>query len=60
MLVHQNENIKPGYLEEANRVFQDLPNEIQEYICAMPFSMFKNKLKKYIFDKTIAKILSCS
>ena len=60
MLVHQNENIKPAHLEEANRVFQDLPNEIQEDICAMPFSMFKNKLKKYIFDKTIVKILSCS
>ena len=60
MLVHQNENIKPAYLEEANKVFNDLPNEIREDICAMSFSIFKNKLNNYLFDKTIPKILSCS
>ena len=60
MLVHQNENITPAYLEEANKVFNDLPNEIRENIYAMSFPMFKNKLKSYLFDKTIAKILSCS
>ena len=60
MLVHQNENIKPAYLEEANKVFNELPNEIREDNYAMSFSMFKNKLKNYLFDKTIAKILSCS
>ena len=32
MLVHQNENIKPAYLEETNKVFKDLPNEIREDI----------------------------
>ena len=32
MLVHQNENIKPAYLEETNKVFKDLPNEIGEDI----------------------------
>ena len=56
MLVQQNENIKPPYLE----VFNDLSNEIREDICAMSFSMFKNKLKSYLFDKKIAKTLSCS
>ena len=30
MLVHQNENILPESLEEANKVFDDLPNEIRE------------------------------
>ena len=30
MLEHQNENIKPAYLEEANKVFNDLPNEMRE------------------------------
>ena len=35
MLVHQNENIKPAYLGE---VFNDLPNEMREDICAMSFS----------------------
>ena len=60
MLVHQNEDIKPAYLEEANKVLNDLPNKIRENICAMSFSMFKNKLKNYLFDKTIAKMLSCS
>ena len=57
MLVHQNENNRPAYLEEANKVFNDLPNEIREYVSAMSFPMFKNKLKNYLFDKTIAKIL---
>ena len=60
MLVYQNKNIKPAYLEEATKIFNNLPNEIREDICAMSFSMFKNKLKNYLFDKTIAKILSCS
>ena len=60
MLVHQNENIKLEYLEEANRLFNDLPNELREDICAMAFPMFKNKFKNYLFDKTVAKILSCS
>ena len=60
MLVHQNENNRPAYLEEANKVFNDLPNEIREDICAISFSVFKNKLKNYLFNKTIANILSCS
>ena len=59
MLVHQNEKIKPEYLAEANRVFNDLPNELREGICAMASPMFKNKLKNYLFHKTVAKILSC-
>ena len=29
MLVHEIENINHAYLEEANKVFKDLPNEIQ-------------------------------
>ena len=28
ILVHQNENIKPAYLEEASKVFNYIPNEI--------------------------------
>ena len=60
MLVHQNKNIKPAYLEEATKVLNDLRNEIREDICAISFSMFKNKLKNYLFEKTIAKILNCS
>ena len=60
MLVYQNKNIKPAYLEEANKIFNNLPNEIREDICAMSFSVFKNMLKNYLFDIKIAKILSCS
>ena len=60
ILLHQNENFPPAYLEEVNKVFNDLANKIQEDIWAMPFSMVKNKLKNYLFDKTITKILSCS
>ena len=60
VLIHQNENIKSAYLEEANKVFNDLPNEIREDICAISFSVFKNMLKNYLFDIKIAKILSCS
>ena len=60
MLVHQNENIMSAYLEEANKVFNTLPNEIREDICAMSISLIKNKLKNDLFDKTIAKSLRCS
>ena len=58
--MHQNESIKSAYLEEANKAFNDLPNEIREDIWAMSFAMLKNNLKNYLFDKTIAKVLSCS
>ena len=60
MLVHQNENIKPASLEKGNKVFNDFPNEIREDICVILFPVSKNKLKNYLLDKTIAKILSCS
>ena len=60
ILVHQNESIQSAYLAEANKAFNDLPNEIRENIWAMSFSMLKNNLKNYLFDKTIAKVLSCS
>ena len=60
MLVHRNENIKPAYLEKTNKLFNNLPNKIREDVCVMSFSMFKNKLKLYLFGKTITKILSCS
>ena len=60
MLVYQNKNIKPAYLKEVNKVFNNLPSEIRENICLMLFPAFKNKLKNYVFDKAIAKILSCS
>ena len=43
MLVHQDENIKPAYLEESNKIFNDLPNEIREDICVMLFPESKNK-----------------
>ena len=58
--MYQNESIKSAYLEEANKAFNDLPNEIREDIWAMSFAMLKNNLKNYLFDKTIAKVLSCS
>ena len=50
MLVHQNENVQPAYLEEVNKVFNDLPIEKREDICVISFLMFKNKLKNYLFD----------
>ena len=40
MLVH-NKNIKQAYLEEANKAFNDLPNDIREDVCAMSFSMLE-------------------
>ena len=55
MLLDQNENVEPAYLGEGNEVFSDLPNEIGEDICAMPFSMFKNKLKNIYLIKQLQK-----
>ena len=60
MLLHQNENIKQSYLEEANKVFNDLSNETGEDISTISISIFKNKSKNYLFDKAIANILRYS
>ena len=60
MLLHQNENIKQAYLEEANKVFNDLSNETGEDISTISISIFKNKSKNYLFDKAIANILRYS
>ena len=54
----KNMNNKSTFKEEANEVFKKLPSNIKQKICTMSSYSFKDKLKKYIFDRTLARILS--
>ena len=57
-LIHEDENIKSVYLEETNKILNDL--EIRDKICSMSFAKFKTKLKNHFFDKTLARTISYS
>ena len=54
MLVHQNENIKPSYLEEANKVLTTFQVKYEKKIfvqCRFQCS----KISFYLFDKQLQK-----
>ena len=50
--------IKSAFIEEANEIFQELPSSIKQEIRTMWSYSFKDKLKKYMFDRTLARALS--
>ena len=58
MLVYQNENVKPSYLEEANKVLTTFQVKYEKIFVRCCFQC--SKISFYLIDKTIAKILSCS
>ena len=49
---------KSTFLEEANEIFKELPSKIKQEVCNMSSYSFKDKLKKYMFDRTLARALS--
>ena len=49
---------KATFIEEANEIFKELPSNIQQEICTLSSYSFKDKLKKYMFDRTLARALS--
>ena len=49
---------KSTFIEEANKIFKELPSNIKQEMCTMSSYSFKDKLKKYMFDRTLARALS--
>ena len=49
---------KSTIIEEANEIFKELPSNSKQEICTMSSYSFKDKLKKYMFDRTLARVLS--
>ena len=49
---------KSTFIEEANKIFKELPGSIKQEICTLSSDSFKYKLKKYMFERTLARALS--
>ena len=49
---------KSTFIEEANEIFKALPSNIKLEIRTMSSYSFKEKLKKYMFDRTLVRALS--
>ena len=46
------------FKEEANEIFKELPSNVKQEIRTMSSYSFKDKLKIYMFDRTLARALS--
>ena len=53
-----NNMYKSTFIEEANKIFKELPSNIKQEMCTILSYSFKDKLKKYMFDRTLARALS--
>ena len=49
---------KSTFIKEANEIFKKLPSNIKQEIRTMSNYSFKDKLKKYMFDRTLPRALS--
>ena len=59
IIIAKDKNMnKLTLIEEANEIFKELPSDIKQEICTMSSCSFKDKLKKYLFDRTLARVLS--
>ena len=59
IIIAKDKNMnKSTFIEEANEIFKELPSNIQQEICTLSSYSFKDKLKKYMFDRTLARALS--
>ena len=58
-LIAKDKNMnKSTIIDEANEIFKELPSNIKQEIRTMSSYSFKEKLKKYMFDRTLASALS--
>ena len=46
------------FIEEANEIFKELPSNIKQKIRTMSSYSFKDKLKKYTFNRNLARAVS--
>ena len=59
IIIAKDKNMsKSTFIEEANKIFKELPSNIKQEMCTMSSYSFKDKLKKYMFDRTFARDLS--
>ena len=59
IIIAKDKNMnKSTFIEEANEIPKELRCNIKQEIRTMPSQSFKDKLKKYIFDRTLATVLS--
>ena len=59
IIIAKDKNMnKSTFIEEANEIFKELPSNIKQEICTMSSYSFKGKLKKFTFDRTLARLLS--
>ena len=59
IIIAKDKNMnKSTFIEEANEIFKELPSNIKQEICTTSNYSFKDKLKKYMFDRTLARALS--
>ena len=59
IIIAKDKNMnKSTFIEEANEIPKELRCNIKQEIRTMSSQSFKDKLKKYIFDRTLATALS--
>ena len=56
IIIAKDKNINKSIFIEANEIYTELPSNIKQEICTMSSYSFKNKLKKYMFDRTLARV----
>ena len=57
IIIGKDKNMNKSTLtEEANEIFKEIQTSIKQEICAMSCYSFKDKLKKYVFDRTLARV----
>ena len=49
---------KSTFIEEGSEKFKKIPSNINQEICTMSRYSFKDKFKKYMFDRILARVLS--
>ena len=58
-MIAEDKNMnKSTFKKEANEIFKELPSNIKQEICTMSRYNFKEKFRKYMFDRTLAGVLS--
>ena len=59
IIIAKDKNMnKSTFIQEANEIFKELPRNIKQEICTMSSYSFNDKLKKYMFGRTLARDLS--
>ena len=59
IIIAKDKNInKSRFIEEANEIFKELPSNIRQELLTMSSYSFKDRFKKYMFDRTLVRTLS--